>query len=519
MRPLKVLVADDEYWVRENLCTLLSGLGRPLDILIPADDGEQALARLEAERPDVLITDIDMPFLDGNQLIKAAKTISPEVQIVVLSGYSKFAYVREALIDGALDYLLKPVEAADLTRVLDQAEALRDQTLMGLEEAAERTDRYYSQRLQYAEQPAEPLPWNFTDGASLLLLKTGELAPSAWNPRGDPRLQAAKVRMLAAREASGAEPVLIFQNQFSRREWAVVTAREPAAVPALAERLADNLHKQLGCRIEIAVSLPFYAEHRLRDAYREAKAAFLARTAAGPNVVFYETIRNQAVEGRVTPEHEKVLGAAVAAGDLELVRDVLFSRIGLRDRAATWRLAEVQRTVEYLVRFLLHRSPVPAAARSGLAQEAFEAQLAAAVDAADLGEVCALLDGWIDELLGTSQSAAVSVSMRQTVQKAAEFVQDHYFDNLSLASLARTFRVDSSYLSKAYKQITGVNLMSAIARCRVEKAKEFIRERDLSLTEVASLVGYEEYAYFNRVFHKVEGQSPSEFKAGLTRSP
>ena len=84
---------------------------------------------------------------------------------------------------------------------------------------------------------------------------------------------------------------------------------------------------------------------------------------------------------------------------------------------------------------------------------------------------------------------------------------------ISLTSLSTLFSVERSYLSKAFKQVTGCNLMLAIAKKRIEKAAEYIRQRDLSLTEIGYLVGYEEYAYFNRVFHKIMGVSPSEFKA------
>jgi len=102
--------------------------------------------------------------------------------------------------------------------------------------------------------------------------------------------------------------------------------------------------------------------------------------------------------------------------------------------------------------------------------------------------------------------------MKQTVRRVQDYIAEKYSRNLSLANLAQVFQVEGSYLSKAFRQVTGSTLVGTIAQTRIEKAEEYIRDRDLSLTEVASLVGYEEYAYFNRVFRKIAGISPSDYK-------
>jgi two-component system response regulator YesN len=100
-----------------------------------------------------------------------------------------------------------------------------------------------------------------------------------------------------------------------------------------------------------------------------------------------------------------------------------------------------------------------------------------------------------------------------TARRAQEYVEAHYFEDISLTSVASVLNADRAYLSKAYKQVTGCNIMLSIAKKRIDEAKEYIKQRDLSLTDIADLVGYGEYAYFNRVFRKVTGLSPSEYKA------
>jgi two-component system response regulator YesN len=118
---IKVLAADDEYWIRENMKTIIDWEAHSFNFLEPAEDGEYALTVVRKERPDILITDISMPFLCGTDLIKTVCEELPETVCIALSGYSDFEFVRGALVAGAIDYLLKPVSAEDLLGVLEIA--------------------------------------------------------------------------------------------------------------------------------------------------------------------------------------------------------------------------------------------------------------------------------------------------------------------------------------------------------------------------------------------------------------
>lgn len=98
----KVMVADDEYWVRENLRTIIGWDKYSLLFMEPAVDGKDVLDRMEKDCPDILITDINMPYINGVELMKFIKARYPHVVTIVLSGYSDFEYVRESLLMGAV---------------------------------------------------------------------------------------------------------------------------------------------------------------------------------------------------------------------------------------------------------------------------------------------------------------------------------------------------------------------------------------------------------------------------------
>ena len=117
----KVLAADDEYWSRENLRSLISWEDYSIEFLDPACDGEEVLERIEEEKPDIILTDINMPFLSGLELLQKLQTEHPEIITIAVSGYDDFDKVKGVFVSGGLDYILKPVGKEELVKILTKA--------------------------------------------------------------------------------------------------------------------------------------------------------------------------------------------------------------------------------------------------------------------------------------------------------------------------------------------------------------------------------------------------------------
>ncbi len=110
----KVFLVEDEIVTREGIRDSVDWAGAGLRWCGEAPDGELALAMIEAEAPDILITDIKMPFMDGLELSRIVRERLPQTRIVILSGHDEFRYAQEAIQLGVTDYLLKPVSAQEL---------------------------------------------------------------------------------------------------------------------------------------------------------------------------------------------------------------------------------------------------------------------------------------------------------------------------------------------------------------------------------------------------------------------
>ena len=120
-RMYKLLIADDEYWTREKIRSMILWEEYQIIFMNPAQDGEEVLKMIARDKPDILITDINMPFINGVDLVKQVKKEHPEIVVLVISGYDDFAYVKETLVAGAINYLLKPVAKIDLIHAVSRA--------------------------------------------------------------------------------------------------------------------------------------------------------------------------------------------------------------------------------------------------------------------------------------------------------------------------------------------------------------------------------------------------------------
>lgn len=123
----KILIVDDEDLVRKAIISKLNWQQIGFDVVEQAEDGEKALEIALSLKPDLVLTDVRMPFMDGLELAEKINTLLPETKVVILSGHDEFEYAHEAIRIGALDYVLKPINAQKLTELLTKITSILDQ--------------------------------------------------------------------------------------------------------------------------------------------------------------------------------------------------------------------------------------------------------------------------------------------------------------------------------------------------------------------------------------------------------
>jgi len=530
----KILIADDEYWVRENLKNLLNWQELCIELIEPAIDGEDALSKIESERPDILITDVNMPFINGTELIRRAKELQPHMQAIVVSGYSDFAYVREALLNGAVDYLLKPITKGALLDVLEKA-----LNIIGSNREQEQEQTELHEKLLMASsilrdgELSDLIAEDVVDagtntkflelelqfsGFALILIRLTDLHTALAKYSNDlPRLCFDVKSIFAQKTQDGR--VVVFHNNYVRNEFIYITDLDEKGIDTLCKELMEALQKSTGSPVNIAVSNHYYAFNRIRHAYHEAHSALLLRKLGGRCAVVYaQNAQSLPMHRRISPEQEKRLLYAIQSSNRNLAQGVIINQIGLyKSEAEGWLFIEVKQAAEQISNMIVHRVDSDTPPRSVLALQNLSDLLGMALETQNVPEVCSVLEQMLDEVFGEPSPTGTSESIKKTVLRVQQYIEEKYFEDLSLTSLSKQFWVNRNYLSRAFKQVTGYNLMLVIAKKRIEKAAEFIMQSDLNLTEISYLVGYEDYSYFNRVFRKIKGVSPREYKTVMLK--
>lgn len=311
---LSVLIADDEYWIRESLRTALDWPAYGMSFLEPASDGEEALATLKSQKVDILITDINMPYLSGVELIRQAQSVSPQTAILVLSGYSDYEYVRQALLAGALDYLLKPISKASLLEALDKAieEVLkrqreeRDRTELQKKLSAAASamiDRDFSELLHAARhqaqaQDVEAQLFEYEQrfsGYRLTLLDV----PGASAANG------AAIKELLD-ETISLRPRLIIRNLYHLTHYLLITPTDAGALSEALAAAAQALYSFTGSPVRAVISEACLSFGDLRKVYNETRTVLLTLPMrAQSEVVFAARQERRPLSQRLSPALQK----------------------------------------------------------------------------------------------------------------------------------------------------------------------------------------------------------------------
>jgi two-component system response regulator YesN len=518
----KVFLVEDEIITREGIRDKVNWQGNGFAFCGEAPDGEMALPLIQAARPDVIITDIKMPFMDGLQLSKIIRERMPEVKIVILSGHDEFDYAQEAIQIGVTEYLLKPVTVSDLHHVLQKLAVQLEQ---------EQKERNARQKLQaqVAESQAllrEKLLFKLVVGALssveameqsqvlgldlvarcyLVMLIKVELGDRSEQFDYDEYKHILKI---ISGLVENDPDVFLLQKDWEEL-LLVIKGNAPEFLLELCERLEQSLRdvaEETRFQIKLGVGQPKHRLTELRQSFVEALMA-LQGTSDGlaPFQADLLQMDRTAVESYLRSGSKNEFDPFIKAylrplGD-RILRSALLKHYILVDivLAAARLISELGGDVETILPQL---SSIERISTDITSLEQLQAQAWGI-----LGRALAFRD---------SQNKNPYVAI---IQQAKDYLTEHYHDaELSLGAIAAQVNLSPSHFSVVFSQETGQNYKEYLTELRIQKAKELLRASHLKTVEIAYQVGYNDPHYFSVVFHKVTGVTPTEFRAQAYRS-
>jgi two-component system response regulator YesN len=529
----RFLIIDDEPVVREGISENIDWAAHGFELVGACRDGREGLAAVERERPDVVLTDICMPFVDGLELAATISEQYPGTRTLLLTGYDEFEYAQEAVKLKVWDFLLKPITAEELRWLLDtlkaeiDAERSRRAELARLTEQLEESlpvlrERFLNRLVRESVDPDE-LP----ERLSLLDL---DLPGPVWivmvcDPDGGEATGglAAIALQQVIDTAMGDCPGSVSFSSAGEQGVMILSASDETEATSDAIRCAEHVSasvaRELGQTVSIGIGDPATGLPGIGRSYREARMALAQRLVRGPDQI-------------ITVQQVRGAGDGVAGSPDRGARD-RFSRAlktGERNEAHT--------ALSELFSYFRTRSDAPAAGY--VAVQRLLADSLNALESLGIGyeelhgpgsnpfeELSRLktledMERWFRELEEATcrllEGRREQNSRRKAVA-AEEYIHAHYREpGISLTDMCSTLSVSKSYLSPIFKEHTGLTFVEYLTRVRIEKAKEFLLSGELKTYEVAWEVGFRDAHYFSLTFRKQTGVSPTEYREAGART-
>jgi two-component system response regulator YesN len=497
---VRILLVEDEPSSTRFLSSLIERKCVGFQVVASADNSADGLERVRELRPDVLITDIRMPGMDGIELVSRVREEVPGTYAIIVSGYQDFEYARRALHSGVVDYLLKPVNAAQLRKVLESIRRRVDQdtsvarvdlfrsAIDGLPLEARRCEKY--------------LPFGVYGAA---LVRHGGL-PSRFAVSPDSR---DRLRAPAPGEAVAEEAVWVIPGRDDRELLFLHTpqllgAEKFARVVESAGRAAPG-----GFSTVVFSAGPFPLEQARRQ------FSLLARSLDGAIVLGLSQVRRGTGEAPVAAEGAALLDGASASRIEFLLSNSLFRELEeeLRARLSLWEQERrSQAWVETYLRQVFHLvfkwSPAGAAGPGDDLEFLLDDALRTAESFGELAENAWSLVRRLTRCPDPSQRSDAPALLG--VIEA--WLSTNYAQPISLRAVCDAFGVSQTYLSRLFRRHENTSFNEYLTLVRVEAAKKLMAENPgMPLKDVAAFVGYHDQFYFSRVFKSVEGVPPSEF--------
>lgn len=532
---LKVFLVEDEFVVREGIKKNIDWNSRGYEFCGEASDGELAFPMIQRFKPDIVITDIKMPFMDGLTLSRLIKKEMPWIEIIILTGYEEFEYAKEGIKIGIAQYLTKPINGEDLLKEVDalavrieekrKEREIREKYMKEMEEGflQERRDLFQylvtgSKSVAELLELAGKLNIDLSSLWYNIVLVHTQSMDHARDEYSNSLIEIEQ-RLNRLDEESN---VLMFDRNLEGKAL-LFRADSQEELERLQQnyldRFKENLDTYEQVRYFVGVGVPV---NRLRDisvSFEAARHAFAHRFLVRESSILYG---GESEQGGYLPKDEFVI-SNVDPKQLDRGKIREFLKLGdrqetiyfveefFKDLGANAMSSSIFRqyitmdiyfcVLEFLDNLQISKEGIPVFDMSAgvLQNEESTVQYVIAV---------------INKALELRENVA-SNRYGDIVEEVMRYIERNYADeDLSLKTLASHVNFSPNHLSMIFAQQTGQTFIKYLTEYRMNKAKELLRCTGKGSSEIGIEVGYKDSHYFSYLFKKTQGMTPTQYRGG-----
>lgn len=539
MNEIKVFLVEDEMVIRRGIKNSIDWEKEGYIFCGEASDGELAYPMIIKEKPDILITDIRMPFMDGLELCKLVKEELPNIKILILSGYDEFDYAKEAIRLGVTEYLLKPISSGKLLEALNGvSESIRrekeDKDLVRkyMEEMRENTEHEKQKFFEWmiagnlsmadALETGKKYEMNLSAGMYNLLLFRFTLGEE--NRKSGELLGEAEYAIKKLTERLE----YVFEFQRDVEGWAfLLMADNEEQMSERVKELSKDLEEIMKNYSTITyfggIGQPVARLRELEESFREAERALAARFTMELNrIISVEDIRM--AQNVDTLDDIEI----TSFGEIEKTRTMLekFLNNGAED--------EIDEFVDVYINELPEENLKSVLMRQYIIMDAYIVMMS----------FCEKIEGIEGEMQAQSEELKNSMKTIQTLEEIKNYIRmllkkiigvrdtisgrrysdiieiakdqirkTYMSDEISLNTIAAEVGMSPSYFSSIFSKEMGKTFVEYLTEIRMDRAKELLMCSSMKTSEIGYEVGYKDPHYFSYIFKKTQNCTPKEFRA------
>jgi two-component system response regulator YesN len=514
---IKMIIVDDEYIILDSLKTLVDWASIDVEIVGTADNGAAAMELTLKQKPDIILSDISMPFFSGLEMLETLRRYNLSVEVIFISAYSKFEYARDAIRHGVFDYILKPINEELLLQTVSRCTA---------KIRAEKKQRRFEK-----ENSLETIRWR--DGLFLRCF-FHSTAPSQeeWEKlrKIEPELETYPQAALVAvrHEPAPAAPFdtvafppwgRFFTLYAAADQTLFLLCMRPWAEERTMVRqwITAALSAMPACG-SVAVSNPGTLSSCFERAYAEVSFTLMAAQitgkrpgSAGDKPLFFTDIRQAGIAR--FPGFDTILRSLdlnIRNGSSEDIPELIYAFFqGFLEKGIFY---DLDLTELYCIELIDHvlREEEDYINPEGLNTIEIKKNITSCTSLEQVFTVTRdILKNFCLRIV-ESQAAGKTRFVRLTLK----FIHEHYGEDISLHQAAKQLYISPNYLSRIFSAEMGESFSRHLLNYRIEQGKKLLRETYDKVYEIADKVGYADVVHFSKVFKQVTGMPPNRYRNG-----
>jgi len=526
-----LLIVDDEDIIRKGLKILIEDLGIQFSNILEAEDGEKALNIVEKFEPEIILTDVKMPNMDGIELIKRIRQKGLNSRIIILTGYNEFEYAKEAIHYKVSEYLLKPVSSCNVATALNNIiQDIDEEELIRMSEAER--DKYLRKiQLNLIQKKAKDILFGIQkeEISFLEFLKQNNIHMSLsnfavlyaqikeyrttgkhadvdeWQEILGKRL---KCRLsdigIASYILTNINNGIIAVINFNDNVWRDIILK-------FLESFNSGFLKE-NLKIYWGISQKSTAANDVTKLFRQSKNAILEKVFYKQNCIFFtDDVLQRNNKINVTESDIIKIVSLFETGSNDKMSCFLNGIFCEKDLKSSNTVKNyVDALCEIIIRMVVYlkkNENINSLITNDI-QEFIES-IAKCDYLMDINKNFIEILLKIRTLLNDKEKV---IQGRKSINLAKQFIQQNFHLDLNLDMIANYVSMNYAYFSVLFKRLEGISLIDYIINIRINKAMEYLRDPQYKVYEVADMIGFNDEKYFSKVFKKKTGISPKEYR-------